>query len=910
MRFVIILFLSISSLFASLGDKSTIVYYGKDISYPLVGIHDYIIVQPTLTNTYTHGFSLYKKNIYAYISIGELAKGIKLHQDINTSWIKSENKAWKSDVLDITNKKYQEFIFSQQIEPEMKRGFKNFFFDTLDSYYFYAKTPQEIKKAQNALADFINEFHKRYPHAKLIINRGFDIVDKIHNSITAILFESYYQGLDKNLHYKKISKQDRAWLDTKLAKIKAYKLDIIAVDYTDKPQQAKQLVQKLHRRGFIPYVTDKDLTTYGKSSKNAVKREILTLIYAPKLDMITTEAHEYGALPLEYLGYIQRLYRIEKKLPDLQKLSQYKAVVIWLRNNYPKPKKLLKWISAVRKMGLKIAIVGNFGFAAKKDDLKSLGIYLHQNDTMLKQSINIQDPMIGYEIMPSMKYNSQIIECKNCKPLLQYQYPNNTASTPAAITSWGGYIVQEAYIAEIDKENIWVTNPFAFFKQTLRLEKLPVADPTTENGKRLLFSHIDGDGIMNRVEGKFGKYSGDAILNHILKKYPLPISVSVIGAEIDPHGLYPKISPELIKIAKQIFALPNVEPASHTFTHTFFWGKIKNGTLDAKYRLKPKGYKYSLKRELKTTLDNINTKYTKPDKQPKAHTIFWSGDCAPRVNALDFVYKHHILAINGGDTTIQNSSPWLSLVAPFGIRRGDYYQIYTGEQNENVFTNDWLGPFWGFKRVVQTFKLTNSPRRLKPIDIYFHLYSGSKQASLEALKYVFNWAMKQDTMPIFTSEYILKVMDMYAVSVAHEKNRWLFSGMHNLKTIRFEDYNGTFNLAASKNIAGFSHFENHTYVSLGTKDTALIQTANKPITDNGAYMLEANAKLINFQETNTTKSYTFQGYMPLHITAHVPLNCTASVKPNPYKKSLQNNTATFHFKKAKKATMQLKCSEH
>ncbi|SFV58322.1 Extracellular Matrix protein PelA [hydrothermal vent metagenome] len=907
MRFVIAILFFITTLFANLEDKSAIVYYGKDISYPLVGIHDYIIVQPDQINTYTHGFSLYKNKMYAYVSIGELDRDLAIYKDINASWIKAENKAWKSDALDITNKAYQEFIFSHQIESQIKRGFKNFFFDTLDSYYLYSKTTLEQKRAQDALVDFINEFHKRYPDARLVINRGFDIIDRVHNSITAVLFESYYKGLNaKDLSYKTVSDKDREWLDYYLDKIKSYNLDIIAVDYTDNTEVAKQTIQKLQKKGFIPYVADKHLITYGQSSKNAIKREILTLTYAPQYDIIVQEAHEYGALPLEYLGYIQKLYRIEKQLPKLATLQRYAGIVIWLRNHYPHPKKLLKWINAARKTGIKIAIVGNFGFDAKKDELKSLGIYIHKNKQMPKRSILKEDPMIGYEIMPSMAYNSQKIICKACKPLLQYSYEDNSTSTPAAITPWGGYLVEEAYITDINKENLWVVNPFQFFAQALRLQKLPVADPTTENGKRLFFSHVDGDGIMNRVEGNFGTFSGDALLNHIFKKYPLPISVSVIGAEIDPQGLYPKLSPKLIKIAKQIFALPNIEPASHTFTHTFFWGKIHNGTLEPKYRLKPKGYKYSLKRELKTTLDNINTKYIKPNKKPKAKTIFWSGDCAPRVNALDFIYKHHILAINGGDTTIQNTSPWLTLVAPFGLKRGDYYQIYTGAQNENVFTNDWLGPFWGFKRVTQTFKLTNSPRRLKPIDVYFHLYSGSKQASLEALKYVFDWAMKQDTMPIFTSEYIPKVMDMYEVSVAHEKNRWLFSGMRDLKTIRFEDYNGTFDLSASKNIAGFSHFENHTYVSLGTQDYALITTAQS-LEHKQAYMLEANGKLAAFEDNNQTKIYKFKGYMPLYITAHVPAGCQAEIQPNPYTKTLKNSIATFKFRKAKEATMRLEC---
>ncbi|MGC9350748.1 MAG: endo alpha-1,4 polygalactosaminidase, partial [Sulfurovum sp.] len=126
--------LLVSSLFASLHDKSVIVYYGEDISYPLVGIHDYIIVEPDHINTYTHGFSLYKKNIYAYVSIGELDPNSSVHNSIDSSWVVAKNRGWKGDVLDIRDRDYQEFIFKSQIEPLIKEGFQNFFFDTLDSY--------------------------------------------------------------------------------------------------------------------------------------------------------------------------------------------------------------------------------------------------------------------------------------------------------------------------------------------------------------------------------------------------------------------------------------------------------------------------------------------------------------------------------------------------------------------------------------------------------------------------------------------------------------------------------------------------------------------------------------------------------------------------------------------------------
>ena len=81
---------------------------------------------------------------------------------------------------------------------------------------------------------------------------------------------------------------------------------------------------------------------------------------------------------------------------------------------------------------------------------------------------------------------------------------------------------------------------------------------------------------MNRVEGDYNRFSGDVIYEEILKPYKIPHSVSVIGAEIDDNGLYPKIAPQLQQIAKKMYALPNVEPATHTFTHALYWKMIYN----------------------------------------------------------------------------------------------------------------------------------------------------------------------------------------------------------------------------------------------------------------------------------------------------------------------------------------------
>ena len=334
-KFLLLFFLLGTLLFASTPKKSAIVYYGSNISYPMVGIHDYIIVEPNNIDVYQHGFEVYRDKMYAYVSIGEIDPSDPAFAKLDKRLIVGKNKAWKSHLLDLTDPAYKEFLFKEMIEPQIKRGFVNFFFDTLDSYQLIAKTKEDRAKNEAALVDIIHTFHQRYPHAKLILNRGFEILDKVHTDITALLFESYYQGVGgKNLSYRPVSKEDRKWLDTHLNKAKAYKLDIICIDYLPLeklPLNATKLIKKLEKKDFIPYVATRELDSYGYASKNAVKREILTLIDENKEDRVSQSAHLLGALPLEYQGYIQKLYNIdENPLPSMAAMQQYGGVVIWL----------------------------------------------------------------------------------------------------------------------------------------------------------------------------------------------------------------------------------------------------------------------------------------------------------------------------------------------------------------------------------------------------------------------------------------------------------------------------------------------------------------------------------------------------------------------------------------------------
>ena len=141
--------------------------------------------------------------------------------------------------------------------------------------------------------------------------------------------------------------------------------------------------------------------------------------------------------------------------------------------------------------------------------------------------------------------------------------------------------------------------------------------------------------------------------------------------------------------------------------------------------------------------------------------------------------------------------------------------------NENVYTNDWTGPFHGFRHVIETFQRTDSPRRLKPLAIYYHFYSGTKQSALNALLSIYHWVDEQETLPLYGSEYARKAEDFYRVVITQDlEGRYVLSNLGTLRTIRLP--HGLWpDLAQSRNIVGARKINGEIYAHLSSEDVVL-----------------------------------------------------------------------------------------
>ena len=774
----LLLFVTLS-LFGALDKKSAMVYYGDNISYPLAGIHDYIIVQPTKIDTKSVGFKTNAKRIYAYVSLGEVHPSETYINKIKDSWVIGQNSTWKTKVLDVSSVEYHDFILQSVLKDLHVKGFKNFFFDTLDSYQLASKSNAERKKYKEGLIELVHKIHLYYPTSKIVINRGFEMIDDIHSDVNAVLFESFHFGLDAKLNYKSVSKEDKAWLLTHIKRIQAYNLDVISVDYVDSKDMAKadEAIKEIEKYHMIAYVSNKELTYYGQSNKNALPRKILVLGEE-------SLSHKHLSMPIEYLGYIPELRSINEALLDADAMQEYAGVIIYSQEKAKEPQTLYAWIKSLSDKGIKTLFLDNF---ASSLSMETLALHVEPNKDSRKNNIStVQSSLLmGYEIEPKVSYHASMFTPHSATSLFSYTNQHNQSSTLAAITPWGGYALDDSFLLHLDNRALWVVDIFALLQKALRLDSLIVADVTTQNGSRLFFNSIETKGKDELSESKEHMPSGVLFKKEIANRY---------------------------------------------------------------------NYTY-------TTTSNLR---------------------------------------NSSNVALTDNSPWISALNPLAIDSNDSLHVYHCAKDENSYTNYFQEPLWGFKRVIETYELTNRPKRLKPIELNYHYYSLSRQASLNALKEVYNWIDKQDVMNIDEEIYIAMVKEFYTYSIAKDKNRYLVRGLETIKTLRVNESSKKINLERSAGVIGFNEHEEVNYLSLKKEEGYLLDFS--PSREQN-YLYRANGTLTEV----VNNRYTFKANTPLKISFYLKQGCRLSSKPKLARHKKLGHITTLKYKSSKEATVYVNC---
>ena len=888
-KFICLVGLLLCALQAAAQPLSMAVFYGSHLPLDELQAFDVAVVEPH--NVTVAEFSAIKHTqLFAYVSVGEVDKHRAYLADIPKAWQLGINPNWDSVVLDQSQAAWPAFFAQRIVAPLWQQGYRGFFLDTLDSYQLLAKTDAQRGLQEAGLVALIHELRLRFPGIKLMFNRGFEILPQVHDEVYAVAIESLFQKWngEKQL-YEEVSKPDRDWLMSKINTLKdSYHLPVLIIDYVAPKQRelARQTAQRISDLGLIPWVSNSALDMLGVGAIEVMPRKILFLHNGAnnEFELFDTYAVRYGTMPLNYLGYSVEYQDARKLLPADVLTGRYAGVVMWL-DKTPTTEKadLLAWLAQQRDAGMPLLMLGEMSFLVSDERASQFGF--RGTDVATRSAllhIRERDDIAKFEAEPALDRTAFYpLQVTDSLPLLTIENDQHATQQAIAITPWGGYALSPLIFLPNTKgaasdNSRWVVNPIELMRRALKLPDMPVPDLTTLSGRRMLMAHMDGDGFASHAEFAASPYAGQVMLDRIFKKFPMPITASIVQAEIAKNGLYAAHSPELEKIARDIFALPNIEIASHSYSHPFSWqqnaprrkswdqNKVGIDDSEGWYRMLIPGYDFSLDYEITGSIQYIQSQLAPAGK--KAQVLLWTGDCNPGIDALHIAAKDSLLTMNGGDTLITRRAPSYSLVAPIGVQKNDYFQVYAPNQNENMYTNEWTGPFYGFERAIETFQLTDEPYRLKPMDVYFHTYSASKPASLQALDKVFSWALSQSNTPVYVSEYVRMAQEFNHLVVARSAIGWQISGANNLRQVRMPAAMGFPDLTQSIGVAGFNQHAGNTYIHLG-ENRNVFKTQSAPVAI--PYLVSANAAITQVQRDGKNLQLSLRGDMPLEfILAH------------------------------------------
>ncbi|MFH2130785.1 MAG: hypothetical protein ABIK68_10465 [bacterium] len=629
-------------------------------------------------------------------------------------------------------------------------------------------------------------------------------------------------------------------------------------------------------------------------------RTVLALYYGELNDKPQqSRIHAFAEMPLNHLGIKLRYHNINKGLPTPEDQDDLIGILSWYDSGIQlqDPLEYLKWAEAAVRSGKKFVMVGDPGFRIGRDGKMVSAVHINRFFRLL--GIRDMDEWVNYTY--DLEYrvkNQKVVEFerqykgfnapfhrlmpagKSVKSHLVVRKAGQPETESHVVMTFpaGGYVADgyAVFTKNAEPKDIrqWYINPFEFFRLAFETDSLPKPDASTLAGRRIYYSHIDGDGWLNRTlieEYRPQKMlSSEVILKEILLAYPdLPVTVTAVVAEIDPEWSGSKAS---MTIARKIFALPQVEIGSHTYSHPFNWDFFADGNAEKEADYLPKypngGWgenqfknrflaaiakveeqdfsyhegadpgKYAIPRAYAHLRFDLDLEITGAaafldglaPAGKKTKILMWTGNTTPFEEAIKRSHLAGLTNINGGDSRFDREYPSYSWVSPIGRRVGRELQIYASSSNENTYTDLWSGRFHGFRYLKDTLDNTEHPIRIKPFNIYYHVFSGERRASLNAVISNLDYALTREIIPIRTSRYSAIAEGFYSARFRQTgSGKWQIENRGKLQTIRFDEAAQlAVDFKASTGVIGQRYYQGSLYVyldeSVVTPELVLMQS--------------------------------------------------------------------------------------
>lgn len=901
---------------------STIIPESDLVAHPLSIIHPEADVD--LARAQTEG-----NTILAYLSVGEVAVDASYRERLMEEGIvfKGKNTVWNSDLIDVRTPEWSAFLLDQLVPGIMEKGFDGLFLDTLDAVeLLIQEDPDNAQAYRTGMIALIKGLKQRFPDSKIVMNRGFNIWKDVIQSVDGILIESVFRTYDFSTEtYQPVSEPDTKWLQDRIREIQAAGSEVYILDYIhpSDSRAAKETATKIHNLGCHGFLSTPELDGKNLGPLRPVKRNIQVFygnvasrpaekIHWP-VDTLTASNLQ---MPLEWMGYeLEYRNMADHPLPSQEDLP-FAGVILdpSLHLEPASESELVDWLIEQVSEGLKIFMVYDFPIRSKPNIerlMEALGIETTLQDYLIKVTeleSTVSSPSMGYE-------EGLLLHDTRFKPVRAPSSATRlfsvTAKTPEGVLEtfdavfaapWGGVALQPyLFFERPDSLRLWLVDPFDLLSSVFGKIEGPKPDITSKDGNRILFSHIEGEGFTRASTVSQDQYAAEVIMKRIIDRYPIPFTCSVIEAEIKGQlkGQHVEAPGRPVILARELFQRPNVEAASNSYSHPYYWidqDRYHRNFPARTFPLTTENPSFDPRREIEGSIDFINKTLLTGDK--KVQLFLWTGNNRPSLEALEILEQLGIPNMNGGQTALSPRYPSLSKVSPATMPWGPHLQVYSPIESEQAYLstinlegNNNVLFEGGFFHVIDTFKQTGTPRRLKPINLHFHWYSGTRLMGLAALKRVFDWAMQQEFQSMSASTYSKWVVDSRNTSVyeyLHESS-WVMVNRGHCQTFRLDDQNQIPDMQESKGLSGFREFQGSLYLhGTGQNRTKVtLRNTDSPTTFGLPHLVRSTSPMdirtwqsdqIAFSVSDRREGLIELAGFPIHFNPDIQINQAAPAK--------------------------------
>ncbi len=197
-----------------------------------------------------------------YLSVGEVHRTRSYFDEVSRQGLLlDENPTWPGAfAVDIRDRRWHARILDELVPAILARGFDGVFLDTVDTGTDLERRDRvRFAGATLATIELVRAIKRRYPSAVVVLNRGYDILPAVENSVDMVLAESLVTAWDFQNNRARMAPAPQHQAESAMLRQAAErnpKLKLLALEYWPPEDGAalKEIYAKVRALGFAPYV--------------------------------------------------------------------------------------------------------------------------------------------------------------------------------------------------------------------------------------------------------------------------------------------------------------------------------------------------------------------------------------------------------------------------------------------------------------------------------------------------------------------------------------------------------------------------------------------------------------------------------------------------------------------------------